>query len=130
MFIFRVILIRMRENVDQNNSEYGHFSRSDCLKKNYFGSTSLIMIQSSKRVLFFLQVDNFQVSLYGLSQICQKPFRKTVKFGTFQELAQIITCVKKGSEVIKKNKSIEVWRRLEWDIRTRLFTQTIPLKKK
>ena len=23
-------LLRMRENADQNNSEYGHFSRSDC----------------------------------------------------------------------------------------------------
>ena len=28
MSVFEVILVRMRENVDQNNSEYGHFSRS------------------------------------------------------------------------------------------------------
>ena len=28
MSVFEVILVRMWENVDQNNSEYGHFSRS------------------------------------------------------------------------------------------------------
>ena len=28
--VFAVILVRMRENTDQNNSEYGHISRSDC----------------------------------------------------------------------------------------------------
>ena len=28
MFVFGVILVRMRENADQNNSEYGHFLRS------------------------------------------------------------------------------------------------------
>ena len=27
MSVFGVILVRMRENVDQNNSEYGHISR-------------------------------------------------------------------------------------------------------
>ena len=27
--------VRMRENTDQNNSEYGHFSRSVCLAKIY-----------------------------------------------------------------------------------------------
>ena len=28
MSVFGVTLVRMWENVDQNNSEYGHFSRS------------------------------------------------------------------------------------------------------
>ena len=29
--VFKVILVRMRENADQNNSEYGHFLRSALL---------------------------------------------------------------------------------------------------
>ena len=28
--VFGVILVQMRQNTDQNNSEYGHFSRIDC----------------------------------------------------------------------------------------------------
>ena len=28
--------VQMQENVDQNNSEYGLFSRSDALSENYF----------------------------------------------------------------------------------------------
>ena len=27
--------VRMRKNIDQENSEYGHFSRTDCLKFAY-----------------------------------------------------------------------------------------------
>ena len=30
MSLFGVILVRIWENTDQNNSEYGHFSRSHC----------------------------------------------------------------------------------------------------
>ena len=28
--------VQMRENTDQNNSEYGHFLRSECLSRNNF----------------------------------------------------------------------------------------------
>ena len=31
MPVFGVFLVRMRENTDQRNPEYGHFSRRDCL---------------------------------------------------------------------------------------------------
>ena len=37
MSVFGVILLRMRENAEQNNSEYGHFSRSEVLILDFSG---------------------------------------------------------------------------------------------
>ena len=33
-YVFGVFLVRMWENTDQKNSEYGHFLRSECSKEN------------------------------------------------------------------------------------------------
>ena len=55
--VFGVFLVRMRENTDQKNSKYGHFSCSDCpyLPSPAPYRSSLWMCSIKKAVLKYLQ---------------------------------------------------------------------------
>ena len=62
--IFAVILVRMRENADQNNSEYGHFLRSAntviSFKKRRFASQQLNVILFKQRWFASQQLQHHQ----------------------------------------------------------------------
>ena len=54
--VFGVILVRMRENMDQNNSQYGHFSRSASFYgifhvKSEFSKISSVSLEENNQIL-------------------------------------------------------------------------------
>ena len=54
---------RIRENVDQNNSEYGHFLRSDYLQLNFF-LKDIINFWWKVACFFFQKYWNYKIAFY------------------------------------------------------------------
>ena len=55
--------VRMRENTDENNSKYGHLSRSDCFFFVKFSHTGTMNVESLKCWKFLENIDNFKTYL-------------------------------------------------------------------
>ena len=70
-------------------------------------------VLSKKELL--TKVERFQMSFLDLSQTCETAFTETVKFGTFRDLFGLYLRQKvlTGSQALRKNNGVEVWRRLE-----------------
>ena len=87
MFAFGVSLVRifpqMRENVDQNNSKYGHFLRSHChedVRTVAYGTIFLSHSQFYKATLFFPeQIQLFKFSLIQLFKLSLKSNKRFVE---------------------------------------------------
>ena len=85
-------------------------------------------VLSKKELL--TKVERFQMSFLDLSQTCETAFTETVKFGTFRDLFGLYLRQKvlTGSQALRKNNGVEVWRRLERVKGKKMLTLTIPEK--
>ena len=68
MSLFRVILVRMRENSDQNNSKYGHFLRSENVVNTSKKQCIFLMIK------FLLLACIFHIILLSKQFFCKNNF--------------------------------------------------------
>ena len=63
--------VQMRENADQNNSEYGHFSRTVILKRNIFKLLTLKVLScklfNNKYMTASTQITNSEIFAFSCS---------------------------------------------------------------
>ena len=68
MSLFRVILVRMRENSDKNNSKYGHFLRSENVVNTFKKQCIFLVIK------FLLLACIFHIILLSKQFFCKNNF--------------------------------------------------------
>ena len=119
MSVLGVILVQMRENADQNNSEYGHFSRSARLNRNltFFlssGFTFFDMWVGWKWVVF-LYIIFYEVLFYVLFlerhnlKLNKKKWRSKVKLQPPQQCFRSHNALELIAEITSSFKKTERW---------------------
>ena len=85
MSVFGVILVRMRENSDQNNSEHGHFLRSVgfsvCSLSSLTNNLAKVLYKGKskdyKSSLEYVSVNDGLLTFKSVN--CNKPYEKNLK---------------------------------------------------